>query len=280
MRGQGPGTDEQDRAEDAPAGGAQPRVGLRGRRLGRLLALTALIVVIAMIAVGATAVLSVDEAGTVRTGAQSSSPFIPSVVPGPPDTIGSDLLVVDPETWDETLVAALQGRQLNGERSPDGRWIAYTERPGGTAAAQVFLLRADGKAHQLTHLGGAALDPTWSPDGRRIAFASNGRERLGHLRNGRERHRSPVAHRHAGQRLRPGLVTGRETHRVPVRLEGRQGAARPSGLRLFEVASPPNSRTPETVTRTPHGHRTAIGSCSCDTTGTGGTWRYPTATSS
>ena len=279
MRGQGPGTDEQDRAEDAPAGGAQPRVGLQGRRLGRLLALMALIVVIAMIAVGTTAVLSVDEAGTVRTGAQSSSPFIPSVVPGPPDTIGSDLLVVDPETWDETLVAALQGRQLNGERSPDGRWIAYTERPGGTAAAQVFLLRADGKAHQLTHLETAALDPTWSPDGRRIAFASNGREGSDIFVMGAN-----------GTGVRwltgtPGSDSARIGHRTgnascssPI---GRAaGRPRPSGLRLSEAVSPPSSRTPETVTRTPHGHRTAIGSCSCDTTGTGGTWRYPTATSS
>lgn len=50
--------------------------------------------------------------------------------------------------------------------SPDGRWLAYMS--GGT----IHLVRADGRRHQILRTGTEGHDraPTWSRDGRRIAY--------------------------------------------------------------------------------------------------------------
>ncbi len=52
--------------------------------------------------------------------------------------------------------------------SPDGRWIAFT------MLSDVWLMRADGtEPRNLTDHPGEDGYPAWSPDGARIAFASN-----------------------------------------------------------------------------------------------------------
>ena len=74
-------------------------------------------------------------------------------------------------------------RRLGSERhvwapawSPDGKWIAYVK---GGLCAQLYLMRADGShVRRLTHDRNCYSDPTWAPDGTRIAFASWRRDGL------------------------------------------------------------------------------------------------------
>ena len=76
--------------------------------------------------------------------------------------------------------------------SPDGRRIAYrANHPTNStelkayrdllaqnlvrpAKVELYIMNADGSNQtQITHLGGANFGPSWTPDGRRIVFASN-----------------------------------------------------------------------------------------------------------
>ena len=76
--------------------------------------------------------------------------------------------------------------------SPDGKQIVYranhptdstelrayrdllAQRLVRPAKVELFLMNADGSnQHQITHLGGANFGPSWTPDGKKIIFASN-----------------------------------------------------------------------------------------------------------
>jgi TolB protein len=56
--------------------------------------------------------------------------------------------------------------------SPGGKWIAYGSTPrNGGLCPQLYVMRADGThVRRLTHDRNCYLDPTWAPDGKRIAF--------------------------------------------------------------------------------------------------------------
>jgi len=55
--------------------------------------------------------------------------------------------------------------------SPDGKWIAYNSWLPGTRDRQIWVMAADGSHQtQITNTPGPHSEPSWSPDGSRIAF--------------------------------------------------------------------------------------------------------------
>lgn len=57
--------------------------------------------------------------------------------------------------------------------SPTGEWIAFAGRANRKDKMDVFLVDVTGgQVRQLTHGEGSNEDPTWSPDGRLLAFSS------------------------------------------------------------------------------------------------------------
>ena len=79
---------------------------------------------------------------------------------------------------DQIVVAQANGKKprvigtgLDPVFSPDGQQIAYTGTTANSTA--IFVMNADGTdPRQLTFLVPNANQPTWSPDGRRIAFVA------------------------------------------------------------------------------------------------------------
>jgi TolB protein len=59
--------------------------------------------------------------------------------------------------------------------SPDGRWMAYDSDRDGERG--VYIARADGREPRKISGTGYAAVPSWSPDGRRIAFVRAERDR-------------------------------------------------------------------------------------------------------
>ena len=53
------------------------------------------------------------------------------------------------------------------DRSPDGQWMAYVKFPG----AELHRCRIDGSSDVLLAPGVEAMNPSWSPDGKQIAFS-------------------------------------------------------------------------------------------------------------
>ena len=141
--------------------------------LGWSLAAIALAACFAMIGVG-IAGLRDHERATLKP--MPSRTFIPTYAESPPRTLGWDLTTVSPRTGNAGPVATLTGNQWNGERSPDGRRLLFAEHPGPDVPSQVSVLESDGTVQQLTHLQRGAMSPTWSPDGRWIAFVATGAE--------------------------------------------------------------------------------------------------------
>ncbi|HEY9724415.1 MAG TPA: hypothetical protein V6D47_20600 [Oscillatoriaceae cyanobacterium] len=71
----------------------------------------------------------------------------------------------------------LSGATINGSSpaiSPDGRRIAYVNYPGD-GSSQIWERDASGQVQALTNqASGLAVDPSWSPDGNFLLYASNG----------------------------------------------------------------------------------------------------------
>jgi dipeptidyl aminopeptidase/acylaminoacyl peptidase len=94
------------------------------------------------------------------TGVGASSPY-------------SGLHIYEPVTHKDRQISAFDGFSLVW--SPDGSQIAYVEssqfpRPWGT----IYLINADGSHRRAVETGSSGVDmsPSWSPDGRRLVFAT------------------------------------------------------------------------------------------------------------
>jgi Tol biopolymer transport system component len=65
------------------------------------------------------------------------------------------------------------GSEVGPKFSPDGRLITFTGLERGLPNSEIFVMAADGTQRvQLTDTPQGNSDPTWSPDGTRIAFVS------------------------------------------------------------------------------------------------------------
>lgn len=129
--------------------------------------------------------IDADDPGTVRTMTYGAQHYYGSLAPEGMSLIYSgfrekDVYEIYELGWREGTPASSQFRQLTdrlgvlnaAEVSPDGRQIVFARHVPETGLDEIWLMQRDGR-DQRRLLDMRAWDPTWSPDGREILFASD-----------------------------------------------------------------------------------------------------------
>ncbi len=117
--------------------------------------------------------------GSQQVGDGSQTPVVGTTGASPSGTTGdpvaadvepeSGLYRVDPATGRQSCSSPLRGNCVSRSAHPKAQRSCTRAREG--AGSHRSSCSRDGEARKLTHLPGGAAEPTWSPDGSRIAFA-------------------------------------------------------------------------------------------------------------
>lgn len=83
-------------------------------------------------------------------------------------TRGTAIYVVDLNSGVVKELVNDPAGQYDAAWSPDGQWLAFTSRKGGSS--NVWIMRADGSGQQRVTTGGSDRGAAWSPDGTQLAY--------------------------------------------------------------------------------------------------------------
>ena len=117
------------------------------------------------------------KVGTVRSG--DSSRIVFATDRHGPDPVGDhgnpEIYIMNPDGSDQRRLTNEKSADNTPVLSPDGSRIAFASQRGG-GGFDIFVMNADGtdqrRLTDFTKLGIGAVNPSWSPDGKRVLFRS------------------------------------------------------------------------------------------------------------
>lgn len=84
-----------------------------------------------------------------------------------------DIWIMNSDGTNHQKVTSGAGDKTDASFSPDGQWIVYSSNQFGLEFANLFITSvSEGNASRLTHYEGYDGAPSWSSDGKKIAFES------------------------------------------------------------------------------------------------------------